>query len=266
MWWCALTAGLAAVALALTGQDVPYDVPATLIVSSASAAATSSAGVGQVVGPAAPAASSSPRQAEPGEDEQSEAVPEQADDRVESDRGGEHAPAVQGTDPSAAAPAPSGPPEPAPDDGPVSLSIPTIGVTSVLNHLGLNTDGTLEVPARGPHYDEAAWFHGSPEPGEVGPAVLLGHVNGTGGTPSVFYDLAQLSEGDLVDVTDGDGSTSTFEVYLTQRYPKDRFPTMAVYGDTEGPELRLITCGGVWDSATGHYRDNTVVYARVVTS
>lgn len=146
----------------------------------------------------------------------------------------------------------------------LSLSIPAIDVQSVLNPLGLDGAGALEVPARGPHYDEAAWFTGSPYPGETGPTVLLGHVNGRGGAPSVFYRLAELGIGDVVTVSRPDGTKVTFEVYDSQRYQKDEFPTQAVYGDTAGSELRVITCGGDWDASVGHYRDNVVVYARLV--
>ena len=149
---------------------------------------------------------------------------------------------------------------------PVALSIPAIGVVSQLIPLGLNIDGSLEVPARGPLYDQAAWYTGSPSPGQDGPAVLLGHVNGRGGVPSVFFRLAQLSLGDRVTVDRADGSAAVFEVYLTEQFGKGEFPTAAVYGNTEGPELRLITCAGTWDAAAGHYRDNAVVFARLLTT
>jgi sortase (surface protein transpeptidase) len=270
VWWLALLTGLASIAVALGGQGTPQVPLSVLGQSPASAVATSSddvgsADAGSVVSTAAPEAPSPRPLGAPGTPDtdlgevRSElaTAPGRAPDRPRSGR-----PADQVAPTST----PGQPVTPAAAEGPASLSIPAIGVTSVLNPVGLNRDGTLEVPARGPRYDEAAWFHGSPVPGEVGPAVLLGHVDGTGGTPSVFFDLARLAEGDRVAVTDGDGSTSTFEVYRTQRYAKDDFPTMAVYGDTAGPELRLITCGGSWDSSTGHYRDNTVVYARMVTS
>lgn len=149
-------------------------------------------------------------------------------------------------------------------EDPASLVADSIGVESDLQQLGLNADGSLEVPAVGPLYDQAGWFTGSPRPGEVGPAVLLGHVDGLSGTPSVFYRLAELRAGDRVAVGRGDGSEAYFEVYLVEQYPKDSFPSERVYGDTAGPELRLITCAGSWDPGTGHYRDNTVVYAQLV--
>ena len=146
---------------------------------------------------------------------------------------------------------------------PSSVSIPAIGVQSELITLGLNPDGTLAVPQPGPDYDKAAWFDGSPRPGEVGPAVIEGHVDSAANGPSVFYRLGELAVGDRVDVTREDGTVGTFVVYDVRVVPKDDFPTIDVYGNTEGPELRLITCGGPFDSTAGSYVDNVVVFVRL---
>ena len=158
------------------------------------------------------------------------------------------------------------PPSPAPAAvaDPTTLTIPAIGVSSSLLHLGLADDGTIAVPQPGPDYDRAAWFTGSPRPGQVGPAVLEGHVDSAEEGPSVFYRIGDLEVGDTITVERADGTSVGFSVTGAQRYAKDDFPTLAVYGNTAGPELRLITCGGSFDAATGHYRDNTVVYARQV--
>ncbi len=145
---------------------------------------------------------------------------------------------------------------------PSSVAIPAIGVSSSLLALGLSEDGSIAVPQPGPDYDTAAWFTGSPRPGAVGPSVIEGHVDSAEGGPSVFARLGELEVGDPITVTREDGSSVTFEVTGSQRYAKDDFPTLAVYGNTEDPQLRLITCGGSFDAAPGHYRDNTVVFAR----
>lgn len=162
---------------------------------------------------------------------------------------------------SGSSPGSSGPVAVAP---PVSVSIPAIQVQSELLTLGLNPDGTLAVPQPGPDYDKAAWYEGSPRPGELGPAVIEGHVDSAKNGPSVFYELGALVAGDRVDVTRADGTVATFEVYDVRVVPKDDFPTLEVYGNTEGPELRLITCGGPFDSTAGSYVDNVVVFARQV--
>ena len=153
---------------------------------------------------------------------------------------------------------------PEPRIPPVELSIPAIDVRSAVTRVGLNPDGTLEVPQPGPDYDKAAWYEGSPAPGQIGPTVIEGHVDSAENGPSVFYDLGEIASGDTVDVTREDGSVVTFEVYDVKAFPKNEFPTFDVYGNTEGPELRLITCGGEFNSDSGHYVNNTVVFARQV--
>ncbi len=150
-----------------------------------------------------------------------------------------------------------------PRSAPVSVDIPSIDVTSALHPLGLNQDGTLQVPS-GQRYDEAAWYEGSPTPGELGPAVIEGHVTSQGSVPSVFFDLGELSRGDMVEVTREDGSVATFEVYATDSFAKDDFPKVAVYGNTEVPELRVITCGGEYDPQARAHLDNIVVFAKLV--
>lgn len=147
---------------------------------------------------------------------------------------------------------------------PVAIDIPAIGVHSALQHLGLTAAHTLEVPAPGPRYDEAAWYKHSSTPGALGPAVILGHVDSPADGPSVFFDLGDLRRGDRVLVTRADGLVAVFRVDGVRAYPKDRFPTRLVYGDTAHAALRLITCGGLFDRATGHYLDNVVVFASLV--
>lgn len=146
---------------------------------------------------------------------------------------------------------------------PVSIDIQATGTTSELISLGLRADGTLEVPPDEPGAP-AAWFNGSPTPGDLGPAVIYGHVNATDGGPGVFADLRQLEKGDLIEVTRKDGTKAVFEADRGEQYSKASFPTEKVYGNTEGAELRLITCDG-YDPKTGEFDDNYVVYAKLVT-
>ena len=174
------------------------------------------------------------------------------------------APAPAGTRPAASASPGGATPGPARPSvlaasAPESLAIPAIGVRSPLLHLGLRGDGSLQVPPEPPG-SPAGWYDGSPTPGERGPAVLLGHVNATGGGPGVFAGLRRLRPGDTVEVTRRDGTTVVFGVDRGEAYAKDDFPTLEVYGNTAGAELRLITCDG-YDPATGTFGDNYVVYA-----
>lgn len=147
---------------------------------------------------------------------------------------------------------------------PTRLRVPAIGVDTTLLHLGLNEDGTLEVPPRsGPDNLKASWYDGSPRAGQVGPTVIAGHIDSKQG-PSVFYRLGELDPGDEILIDRADETTATFVVDGSERYPKDDFPTRRVYGRTDNPQIRLITCGGLFDRSTGHYKDNTVVYGHLV--
>jgi sortase (surface protein transpeptidase) len=144
---------------------------------------------------------------------------------------------------------------------PVALSIPSIGVRSrSIVGLGLAKDGSIEVP-RDPA--SPGWFTPGPSPGQFGPAVIAGHVDGRDG-PAVFYRLGELRRGDRVKVTREDGSTASFVVDRVKEYDKDRFPTRSVYGNTtDRAEIRLITCSGEFDEKDG-YQSNTVAFAHLV--
>lgn len=140
---------------------------------------------------------------------------------------------------------------------PAFLELPAVGVTATVVELGLNLDGTLEVPV---DFNQAGWFTGSARPGAVGPTVIVGHLDSYKG-PAVFAHLTSLEPGDEVRVARTDGTSVTYVVRRIDRYPKAYFPTDQVYGETDRPELRLITCGGTFDPKTHSYRDNVVVYA-----
>jgi hypothetical protein len=144
---------------------------------------------------------------------------------------------------------------------PVRLQIPAIDVSTPLVKLGRLPDGSLEVPK---DWNTAGWYDKGPRPGQPGPAVILGHVDSKTG-PAVFYQLRALRPGDTVRVGLADGRVLVFRVQRVQRYPKDEFPTEAVYFPTLNRELRLITCGGEFDYARHSYLDNIVVYATLVT-
>ncbi len=142
---------------------------------------------------------------------------------------------------------------------PVRLRIAAIGVDSGLMDLGLRADGSLEVPPSG---FPAGWYTGGPTPGELGPAIIAGHIDWNG--PGVFYNLHNLKPGDQVTVTRADGSQPAFRVTRVAQFPKDQFPTKLVYGNIDHAGLRLITCGGSFNSQTGHYEDNIVAFADLI--
>ncbi|GGM62660.1 class F sortase [Dactylosporangium sucinum] len=139
---------------------------------------------------------------------------------------------------------------------PSRLRIGALGVDTALESLTMDAAGVLASPKA---YGEAGWFAQGTMPGDPGPAVLAGHVDSKTG-PAVFYKLHELKAGDKVLVLRGDAWLA-FSVTAVEHYAKAHFPTQRVYGPTPVAELRLITCGGAFDSARHSYRDNVVVYA-----
>jgi hypothetical protein len=138
-------------------------------------------------------------------------------------------------------------------------------VRSSLLHLGLNSDGTIQVPSLYSQPEEAAWYKYSVTPGQIGSSVIEGHVDTRGG-PAVFYRLGALRPGNTIDVTLADGVTAVFRITGVREYAKDNFPTKTIYGSSDYAALHLITCGGAFDFSTGHYLSSTVVFASLVTS
>lgn len=145
---------------------------------------------------------------------------------------------------------------------PVHISIPKIDASSSLLELGLDSDGVMETP-QPPNVDKAGWFRPSPPPGIPGATVIAGHVTWNE-EPEVFFGLGDLRKGDKVEVERKDGITTVFRVYRIGSFPKDGFPTDAVYDRPDRSELRLITCGGEYDAANNRYLSNVIVWARIV--
>lgn len=147
--------------------------------------------------------------------------------------------------------------EPADSAEPTRLAVPTVGIDTPLRGIDLDPAGVLVPPSDG---TLAGWYRSGPAPGDVGPAVLTGHVDSVAG-PAVFFRLRDVAVGDPVSVTRADGTTIRFTVTRVARFPKGAFPTGEVYAPTPRAELRLITCGGAFDRAARSYLDNVVVYA-----
>jgi sortase (surface protein transpeptidase) len=143
---------------------------------------------------------------------------------------------------------------------PVRIVVPAIGISAPIIPLGLNADHTMQVPAS---YSEAGWFRPGPEPGERGAAVIVGHVDSHNG-PGVFYRLRALRRGDRFTIVLVDGRRLRFVVTSSRDVSKQHFPSGLVYARTPRPTLRLVTCGGRFNTATGHYVDNHIVFAWLI--
>jgi sortase (surface protein transpeptidase) len=141
------------------------------------------------------------------------------------------------------------------------LRIPSIGVSVSLGTLGENSDGTVQVPSTS---QQAGWFDLGPTPGQVGSAVILGHVDSYQG-PGVFFNLRTLARGDQIDVGLVDGTAAQFTVNAVVSYSKEQFPAQQVYGSYGVSALQLVTCGGVFDHQTGSYLSNIVVYSTLTS-
>jgi sortase (surface protein transpeptidase) len=134
-------------------------------------------------------------------------------------------------------------------------------VTAPIGPLGLNRDGTLEVPA---DFSRAGWYTGRPTPGETGPAIIVAHRSSRRHGAGAFWRLPDVRPGQEIVVTRADRRRTLFTVDRVEQHRKDAFPTDAVYGPTPETALRLITCGGPFEPALGdRYRDNVIVFAHM---
>jgi sortase (surface protein transpeptidase) len=145
-----------------------------------------------------------------------------------------------------------------PRSRPVHLSIPRVGIETSLLELGLERDGTIEVPPDESN-SPAGWYRLLASPGEAGTAVIVGHLDSPQ-APAVFFNLGAMRPGDHLSVSRADGTTANFTVSEVGSYPRDQFPTDAVYGPSPTPVLRLVTCGGPFQRGAG-YDGNIVVFA-----
>ncbi|MER5647248.1 class F sortase [Streptosporangium sp. NPDC002524] len=153
------------------------------------------------------------------------------------------------------------PPEPLKSDGvkPRRLAIPKIGVLAPLMALSVDSKREIQTPPLS-RPNQAGWYKHGPIPGQQGPSVVLGHVNTKKGA-AVFSRLKEIKRGDQIKVSRSDGTIAEFTVDGVEQVSKAAFPSKRVYGNTGEATLRLITCGGVYNSKTGHYTDNIIVYA-----
>jgi sortase (surface protein transpeptidase) len=146
-------------------------------------------------------------------------------------------------------------------DYPTHIAISAIGVSSGLESLAIGAQGELDPPGAAMN---AGWYAKGVVPGGVGPAIIAGHIDSATG-PGVFLHLNRLVPGDTVTITMKSGVVETWKVVSSDQSPKSNFPTSSVYGTTPTPALRLITCQGVFNPKIGHYDDNLIVFADLVS-
>jgi len=139
---------------------------------------------------------------------------------------------------------------------PVRIRIPSIDVDAEIVAVGLQEDGAMDTP----DFGVAGWYTEGPKPGEVGPSVVVAHVDSKAG-PDVFYRLKDLRRGADIHIDRSDGSTATWVSESSEQTDKDELPVESIWNPIDEPVLRLVTCGGTFDRSIGHYTDNVIVYA-----
>jgi hypothetical protein len=149
-----------------------------------------------------------------------------------------------------------------PHADPLSVAIPRLHIASGLVQLGIDDQGAMEVPV---DPADAGWYRLGPPPGSLGPAVIAGHVTWNQ-VPAVFFRLSEVRPGDVIEVTRADGRLAVFEVTAVRLFDKSEFPTQAIFGPVDHAALRLITCGGDYESSAHRYLGNVVVFARLASS
>lgn len=160
----------------------------------------------------------------------------------------------------AASTPPTPPPRPLPRSRPTSLRIPSLGIDAPIIGLGLTAERELETPP----IDKPkliGWYRGGATPGEQGAAIAVGHRDTTTG-PAVFAGLASVKRGKRIEARRADGRTAVYTVDRVKVYDKASFPDKEVYNSPRRPELRVITCGGLFDRQSG-YTSNVVVFAHL---
>lgn len=146
---------------------------------------------------------------------------------------------------------------------PQRIQVPSIHVDASVTPVGLAPDGSVGIPPLS-QPQLTGWYRKGSAPGQLGSAVILGHVDSYASGRAVFFDLGRLRRGAEIDVVRQDGSVATFKVDAVSLVPRDRFPASTVYGDVPYPGLRLVTCAGTWDTHTSAYTENVVVFASMV--
>lgn len=148
--------------------------------------------------------------------------------------------------------------KPLPRSRPTHITVPSVGINASVTPVGRDSEGSIQMP---PLFDwTTGWYKYSPTPGQIGPAIIVGHVDTYKGI-SVFWRLRYIKKGDIINVSRADGHTARFKVTALKQFSQANFPTKEVYGNIQYPGLRLITCGGAFDKQTASYTQNTVVYA-----
>jgi sortase A len=144
---------------------------------------------------------------------------------------------------------------------PLQLSIPSIGVSAKVQQVGVTAKGAMGIPS---NFTDVAWYKYGTIPGEVGSAVIDGHVDNALGLNGVFKKLDHVKVGDDVYVTDAKGNKIHFVVRQIQEFPYADAPSEEIFKESSRSLLRLITCSGKWLRSAKTYDTRLVVTTEYV--
>ncbi len=144
---------------------------------------------------------------------------------------------------------------------PERLIIPAIDVDANIQHVGIAKSGNMAVPN---NYTDVGWYRHGSAPGDLGNAVIAGHLDTGFGRPAVFLDLDKLVPGDELYVRDATGETVRFVVERLQTYDYTNAPMEEIFGTSTEARLNLITCDGAWNPDTKSYSQRLVVFTKAV--
>ncbi len=155
--------------------------------------------------------------------------------------------------------APATIPAPVAPVAPVRLGIPALAVDMPVTEVGVEPSGQMELPV---DPAVAGWYRYGPDAASTeGRILVAAHVDAVGYPIGPLARLRELAVGEAVSVTAADGTVREFVVESLTYYEKTALPTDELFAREGAGALVLVTCGGPFDSTTGHYRDNVVAVA-----
>lgn len=144
---------------------------------------------------------------------------------------------------------------------PARIYIPTLSIDANVQHVGVAKSGAMAVPN---NFTDVGWFRGGTVPGQVGSAVVDGHVDNGLALPGVFKHLDSIKIGDSLYIETAKGDRLHFVVYDVEWYPYKDVPVDGIFQKNDAAYLNLITCGGSWVRQDKTYNQRLVVYSKFV--
>ncbi|PYY47305.1 class F sortase [Curtobacterium sp. MCLR17_043] len=142
---------------------------------------------------------------------------------------------------------------------PTTITVDHAGISAPVRPEGVDEDGAMALP---PDPATAGWYRFGAAPSSTeGTVVIAAHVDAVGYGIGPFSRLGDAPTGTRVTLTDADGAETAWRIDSVSMLEKQGLPWGEVFRDDGPRRLVLVTCGGTFDAATGHYESNLVVTA-----